>query len=51
VRFDYVPGAGTSVKGQLKGTIPGADFMRGLWSVYLGPNPPTKALKSGMMGA
>jgi hypothetical protein len=52
VVFDYVPGTGTTVtvKGTAKGTIPGADFMKVLWSVYLGPNPPTSNLKSGMMG-
>ena len=52
VVFDYVPGTGTSVtvKGASKGTIPGADFMKVLWSVYLGSNPPTTALRSGMLG-
>lgn len=50
--LDYVPGTGTqvSVKGQVKGTIEGADFMRALWSVYLGPSPPTAKLKSGLLG-
>jgi hypothetical protein len=50
--LDYVPGTGTTVKvkGATKGTIEGADFMKGLWSVYLGANPPTAALKSGMLG-
>jgi hypothetical protein len=52
VVFDYVPGTGTTVtvKGATKGTIPGADFMKALWSVYLGANPPTANLKSGMLG-
>ncbi|MEQ1567049.1 MAG: chalcone isomerase family protein [Myxococcota bacterium] len=52
VVFDYVPGTGTTVtvKGVNKGTIAGADFMKALWSVYLGANPPTSALKSGMLG-
>ncbi|MCB9684782.1 MAG: chalcone isomerase family protein [Alphaproteobacteria bacterium] len=49
--FDYVPGTGTTVtvKGQVKGTIADADFMKALWAVYIGDHPPTNALKSGMM--
>ena len=51
IAFEYVPGTGTTVtvKGVKKGTIEGVDFMKTLWSVYVGPNPPTGALKSGMM--
>jgi hypothetical protein len=50
--LDYVPGTGTTVtvKGAKKGTIAGADFMKALWSVYLGANPPTAKLKSGLLG-
>lgn len=52
IRLDYVPGTGTTVfvKGNKKGTIAGADFMKALWSVYLGTAPPTAALKKGMLG-
>lgn len=52
VRFDYVPGTGTTVyvKGASKGTIEGADFMRAIWGVYLGPTPPTAKLKTGLLG-
>lgn len=52
IAFDYVPGTGTTVfaKGQTKGTIAGADFMKALWTIYLGPNPPTNNLKKGMLG-
>lgn len=52
VVLDYVPGTGTTVtvKGQNKGTIDGADFMRALWGVYLGASPPTAKLKSGLLG-
>lgn len=52
VEFDYVPGTGTTVrvKGQEKGVIEGADFMKGLWTVYLGASPPTAALKKGLLG-
>ncbi len=48
----YEPGAGTSVDfaGEAKGTISGADFMRALWKVWLGPHPPTADLKKGMLG-
>ncbi len=50
--YDWVPGTGTTVtvKGQVKGTIPDADFMKMLWSIYIGEHPPTGPLKSGMMG-
>ncbi len=50
--LDYAPGTGTTVtvKGAKKGTIPGADFMRVLWGVYLGAEPPTEKLKKGMLG-
>lgn len=52
VEFDYVPGVGTTVrvKGREAGVIEGADFMRGLFSIYVGPNPPTAALKKGLLG-
>ena len=52
IRLDYVPGTGTTVyvKGTKKGTIAGADFMKALWSVYVGSAPPTSALKKGMLG-
>ncbi|HHO54716.1 MAG TPA: hypothetical protein ENK18_28550 [Deltaproteobacteria bacterium] len=51
VILDYVPGTGTTVtvKGQQKGTIAGADFMRALWGVYLGAKPPTNKLKAGLL--
>ena len=52
IRFDYKPGKGTtvSVKGAVKGTIPGADFMRSFFRIYLGANPPTSKFKKGIMG-
>jgi hypothetical protein len=52
VAFDYAPGAGTavSVKGKVRGTIPGKDFMVSLWTVFLGTSPPTARLKAGMLG-
>ena len=50
--FDYVPGTGTTVTigGQAKGTIPGADFMRALWGIWLGDKPADANLKAGMLG-
>jgi hypothetical protein len=50
--LSYEPGKGTTVElaGQERGTIPGAEFMRALWSVFLGPHPPTEDLKRGMLG-
>lgn len=50
--FDYVPGKGTtmSVAGQVKGTIPGSDFMKLIFGIYLGDHPPTAALKRGLLG-
>lgn len=52
IQLDYVPGTGTTVtvKGAKKGTIEGVEFMKALWGVYLGPSPPTGALKKGMLG-
>jgi hypothetical protein len=50
--FDYVPGQGTTVTiaGATKGTIPGADFMRALWGIWLGPKPADAGLKEGLLG-
>lgn len=52
VTIDYVPGTGTTFtfNGTKKGTIAGVDFMRAIWTIYLGPNPPTSNLKKGMLG-
>ena len=51
VVLDYVPGKGLSIymKGQLKDTIEGADFMRAVWTLYIGPVPPSKKLKRGLL--
>ncbi|MBW1877928.1 MAG: chalcone isomerase family protein [Deltaproteobacteria bacterium] len=50
--LDYVPGSGTaiSLNGAPIGTLEGADFMQALWSVYLGPRPPTGKFKRGLLG-
>jgi hypothetical protein len=50
--FTYVPGSGVSVdvNGVRKGTISDASFARSLFAIWLGPNPPTAALKKGLLG-
>lgn len=52
VVLDYVPGEGTtvSIDGETKGTIPGADFNRALRAVWLGPKPPSKDFREGLLG-
>ena len=52
VQISYIPGQGTNVaiKGQSKGTIPGADFMKALWSIWFGPEPASESLMKGMLG-
>jgi hypothetical protein len=49
----YVPAAGTtlSIRGKDKLTIPGLPFAQAVFSVWLGPKPPTSDLKKGMLGA
>jgi hypothetical protein len=50
--LDYVPGTGTTllVKGKPTVTIPGTDFMKMVFGVYVGPTPPTEDLKKGLLG-
>jgi hypothetical protein len=50
--FTYVPGTGTTYAqgGQDKVTIPGAAFGQVMFSVWLGPKPPTADCKKGMLG-
>jgi hypothetical protein len=50
--FTYVPGTGTTyaMNGQDKVTIPGAAFGQVMFSVWLGPKPPTADCKKGMLG-
>jgi len=50
--FTYVPGEGVAVdiNGTRKGLLKGDDFARSLFSIWLGPNPPTGALKRGLLG-
>jgi hypothetical protein len=48
----YVPGVGTKVeiKGQEMGVIEGRDFAEALFAVWLGPEPPNKEMKEGLLG-
>jgi hypothetical protein len=48
----YVPGVGTKVeiKGKEMGVIEGKEFAQALFAIWLGPEPPTAALKKGMLG-
>lgn len=50
--FTYVPGQGVGVdiNGKRKGIIEGDDFARSLYAIWLGPKPPTSALKRGLLG-
>jgi hypothetical protein len=50
--FTALPGKGVvvEVKGRAEATIPGADFTKALFSIWLGPDPPNAALKSGLLG-
>jgi hypothetical protein len=50
--FLYVPGRGVAVivKGQVKGTLAGADFAAALLSVWLGPRPVDDDLKDRLLG-
>jgi len=50
--FTYIPDVGTTfaINGKDKLTIPGLAFSQALFSVWLGPKPPTSALKKGLLG-
>lgn len=52
VEMTMVPGEGTHVtlNGTEKGLIPGDDFAQGLLKVWLGSEPPSEDLKTGLLG-
>ncbi|MEM9070737.1 MAG: chalcone isomerase family protein [Myxococcota bacterium] len=52
ITFDYVPGTGLSVKvgNRNRGTIRGAGFARAFFRIFVGPNPPNRGLKRGLLG-
>ena len=55
--FTYTTNAATdsnieiNVNGKLKGTIPGNDFAKAFFAIWLGSEPPNEGLKSGLLGA
>ncbi len=50
--FSYVPGQGVtvSINNVRKGVIADEDFARSLFSIWLGPKPPTGDVKRGLLG-
>jgi hypothetical protein len=52
VTFDLLPktGAHVQVNGEQRGVVPGDDFNAALLKIWLGPHPPTDALKAAMLG-
>lgn len=49
--FTYRPGKGveTDIDGAVIGTVEGDDFAGAFFSIWLGDNPPNKALKDGLL--
>ena len=52
INLDYLPGKGVRVtkNGSLKGTIPGLEFKKALFSIWLGTPPVQENLKNEMLG-
>jgi hypothetical protein len=52
IHLEYTPGKGTSAikNGKVLGTMPGLEFKKALFSIWLGNNPADKTLKNGMLG-
>ncbi|WP_457673417.1 chalcone isomerase family protein [Thiolapillus sp.] len=52
VVMDYQPGKGVrvTIRGEEKGTIPGADFAAALLSVWIGAEPVTGSVKKALLG-
>jgi len=50
--FLIEPGKGltVTVRGRVKGNIPGDDFSKAFLTIWLGPSPPNKGLKAGLLG-
>ncbi|AWV90808.1 chalcone isomerase family protein [Bradymonas sediminis] len=52
MEYTYTPGKGmeVKVKGKVKGVIKGADTTQFFLNIWLGPKPPNKGLKAGLLG-
>jgi hypothetical protein len=52
INLDYIPGKGVRVtkNGTVKGTIPGLEFKKALFSIWLGSVPAQETLKQEMLG-
>ncbi len=50
--FLRIPGVGLqySLDGTVQGTIAGDDFARAFLAIWLGPSPPSQALRAGLLG-
>jgi len=50
--WTYLPGIGTqmAINGELRATIPGAEFARALYAMWLGAQPLDKAFKASLLG-
>lgn len=50
--FLRIPGVGIeyALDGTVQGTIPGDDFARAFLAIWLGPSPPNRALRAGLLG-
>ncbi len=52
IAVTYVPGAGSEVElnGQVKGVVPGDDFAKAFFSIWIGENPVDKQAKLKLLG-
>lgn len=52
IYLEYLPEKGVQVKknGTIKGTIPGLEFKKALFAIWLGSKPADENLKKGMLG-
>jgi hypothetical protein len=50
--FRYLPGRGleVAVRGATRGIVPGNDFSRAFFAIFVGPRPADEDLKKGLLG-